>query len=76
MIIVDRALQECLAAGNPVRVAMTGAGFMGRGIANQIINSVPGMEIVAIANRNLEGARKAYQEAGVEEVQEIETALA
>ncbi|MGL6339930.1 MAG: NAD(P)H-dependent oxidoreductase [Waterburya sp.] len=76
MIIVDRALQECLAAGNPVRVAMTGAGFMGRGIVNQIINSVPGMEIVAIANRNLEGARRAYQEAGVEEVQEIETALA
>jgi predicted homoserine dehydrogenase-like protein len=76
MIIVDRALQECLAAGNPVRVAMTGAGFMGRGIANQIINSVPGMELVAIANRNLEGARRAYQEAGIEEVQEIETAPA
>jgi predicted homoserine dehydrogenase-like protein len=76
MIIIDRALQECLAAGNPVRVAMTGAGFMGRGIANQIINSVPGMEIVAIANRNLEGAKRAYQEAGVEEVQEIETVAA
>ena len=38
MIIVDKALQECLDSGNPVRVAMTGAGFMGRGIANQIIN--------------------------------------
>jgi predicted homoserine dehydrogenase-like protein len=76
MIIVDRALQECLAAGNPVRVAMTGAGFMGRGIVNQIINSVPGMELVAIANRNLEGAKRAYQEAGVEEVQEIETVTA
>jgi predicted homoserine dehydrogenase-like protein len=76
MIIVDKALQECLAAGNPVRVAMTGAGFMGRGIANQIINSVPGMELVAIANRNLEGAKKAYEEAGVEEVEEIETVSA
>jgi predicted homoserine dehydrogenase-like protein len=76
MIIVDRALQECLAAGNPVRVAMTGAGFMGRGIANQIINSVPGMELAAIANRHLEGAKKAYQEAGVEEVEEIETVAA
>ena len=73
MIIVDRALQECLANGNPVRVAMTGAGFMGRGIANQIINSVPGMRLVAIANRHLEGARRAYTEAGVESVEEIET---
>ena len=76
MIIVDRALQECLAAQNPVRVAMTGAGFMGRGIANQIINSVPGMELVAIANRHLEGARRAYTEAGIEEVEEIETVAA
>lgn len=71
MIIVDRALQECLAAGNPVRVAMTGAGFMGRGIANQIINSVPGMELVAIANRHLTGAVRAYKEAGIEEVREV-----
>ena len=73
MIIVDRALQECLAAGNPVRVAMTGAGFMGRGIANQIINSVPGMELVAIANRHLAGATRAYTEAGIEDVREVST---
>ncbi len=76
MIIVDKALQECLAAGNPVRVAMTGAGFMGRGIANQIINSVPGMELVAIANRHLEGAKRAYEEAGVKELHEVETTTA
>ena len=76
MIIVDRALQECLAAGNPVRVGMIGAGFMGRGITNQIVNSVPGMKLVAIANRHLEGAKRAYTEAGVEEVVEIETVTA
>lgn len=76
MIIVDKALQECLATGNPVKVGMIGAGFMGRGIANQIINSVPGMELVAIANRHLSGAKRAYQEAGIEEVQEIETTVA
>jgi predicted homoserine dehydrogenase-like protein len=68
MIIVDRALQERAAAGNPVRVGMIGAGFMGRGITNQIRNSVPGMEIVAIANRHLEGALRCYQEAGVSEI--------
>ena len=39
MIIVDRALQARAAAGNPIKVGMIGAGFMGRGIANQIINS-------------------------------------
>lgn len=73
MIIVDKALKECFESGNPIRVAMTGAGFMGRGIANQIINSVPGMKLVAISNRHLEGARQAYTEAGVESVAEIET---
>ncbi len=71
MIIVDRALQARAEAGNPVKVGMIGAGFMGRGIANQIINSVPGMELVAIFNRNLEAAKRAYTEAGIESVQEV-----
>ena len=73
MIIVDRALQQRAEAGNPVKVGMIGAGFMGRGIANQIINSVPGMELVAISNRNLGKAKQAYMEAGVEELQVVET---
>ncbi|MBE9193733.1 NAD(P)-dependent oxidoreductase, partial [Gloeocapsopsis crepidinum LEGE 06123] len=46
-------------------------GFMGRGIANQIINSVPGMELVAIANRNVAKAQRAYNEAGIENVQTV-----
>src|SRR2546426_9291282 len=74
MIIVDRALEARAAAGNPVRVAMVGAGFMGRGLANQIINSVRGMELVAISNRRLDVARRAYNEAGVTEVQVVDTA--
>jgi len=65
MIIVDSALAQRAAEGRPVRVAMVGAGFMGRGLANQIINSVPGMELVAIVNRNLANAERAYREAGV-----------
>ena len=68
MIIVDTALQRRAAEGRPVRVAMVGAGFMGRGLANQIINSVPGMELVAVANRHLAGAERAYREAGVADV--------
>jgi predicted homoserine dehydrogenase-like protein len=66
MIIVDQALQARAEAGNPIKVGMIGAGFMGRGIANQIINSVPGMELVAIYSRNIEAGKQAYSEAGIE----------
>ncbi|NEU71180.1 Gfo/Idh/MocA family oxidoreductase [Hassallia byssoidea VB512170] len=73
MIIVDRALQARAEAGKPVKVAMIGAGFMGRGIANQIANSVPGMELVAIFNRQIDAAKRAYAEAGIENVQVVST---
>lgn len=48
---------------------MVGAGFMGRGVADQIINRTPGMQLVAVSNRTLEGARRAYREAGVQQVE-------
>lgn len=73
MIIIDTALQARAEAGNPVRVGMIGAGFMGRGIANQIANAVPGMELVAIFTRDVEDAKRAYSEAGIEEVREVKT---
>ena len=73
MIIVDTALQARAEAGNPVRVGMIGAGFMGRGIANQIINSVPGMELVAVFTRNIEDAKRAYNEAGITDLREVKT---
>jgi predicted homoserine dehydrogenase-like protein len=73
MIIVDTALQARQEAGNPVRVGLIGAGFMGRGIANQIANYVPGMELVAISNRTLSSAKQAYAEAGIEEIQVVNT---
>lgn len=67
MVIVDTALAKRQSENNPVRVALVGAGFMGRGIVLQIANSVPGMELVAIYNRTVEGAKRAYREAGIEE---------
>ncbi|MEH1882439.1 MULTISPECIES: NAD(P)H-dependent oxidoreductase [unclassified Nostoc] len=73
MIIIDRALQARAAAENPIKVGMIGAGFMGRGIANQIVNSVPGMELVAISNRQIDAAKQAYSEAGIEEIQVVAT---
>ena len=42
MILVDTALQRREAEGSPIRVALVGAGFMGRGLVNQIVNSVAG----------------------------------
>jgi predicted homoserine dehydrogenase-like protein len=82
MIIVDDALAARAASDRPINVAMVGAGFMARGIANQIVNSVPGMELAAISNRNVGAAVRAYAEAGVANVQTVgstaalETAIA
>lgn len=67
MIIVDRLLAERAAEKRPVRVGMLGAGFMAKGIANQIVNSTPGMDLVAIGNRTPARAEAIYSEAGVEE---------
>lgn len=66
MIIVDTALTRRLADGNPIRVAMVGAGYMARGIALQILTAMPGIRLVAISNRTLSQAQRAYREAGVE----------
>ena len=46
MIIVDTALKEREAEDRPIRVGIVGAGFMGQGLTNQIVNSVPGMRVV------------------------------
>ena len=53
MIIVDTALEKREAEGTPIRVAIVGAGYMGRGLALQIISSVRGMRLVAVSNRTL-----------------------
>ena len=71
MIIVDSELKKREAQGNPIRVGMIGAGFMAKGIANQIQNSVPGMELVAISNRRAERAAEAYREAGRDDAVEV-----
>lgn len=73
MIIVDTALLAREKAGNPIRVGLVGAGFMGRGITNQIVNYMPGMRLVAIANRTLPTAARAYREAKVANVVDVRT---
>ncbi|MBC7250175.1 MAG: Gfo/Idh/MocA family oxidoreductase [Anaerolineae bacterium] len=73
MVIVDKALEKREKEGNPIGVAMVGAGYMGRGIALQIITATPGMRLVAISNRTLAQAERAYRQAGIEAVKVVET---
>ncbi len=73
MIIIDKLLSERQKAGKPIKVAMVGAGVLGKGLARQITQYVPGMELVAISNRTLASAKKAYEDAGVHDVLVVET---
>jgi len=73
MIIVDTALAERKAAGNPVRVGLVGGGFMARGITFQVLGHMEGLTIAAIANRTIEHAVEAFRDAGVENPVEVHT---
>jgi len=67
MMSVDTTLQQREAKGDPIRVGMVGAGATGRAIALQLGTPVPGMRLVAIANRTPAHAERAFREAGVQE---------
>lgn len=67
MMIVDNLLQAREREGRPIRVGMIGAGFMAQGLANTIVNSVPGMQVAAIYGRRLERATEVYAYAGLED---------
>jgi predicted homoserine dehydrogenase-like protein len=64
MIIVDTALQKREAEGRPIRVASIGAGFMGQGLTNHIVNTTPGMRMVAAFNRTVKRAVDMFAYAG------------
>ena len=67
MIIVDTALERRQQDGNPIRIGMVGAGWMGHAMTLTIERMLTGMRVVAIANRTVETAERAFAEAGVEE---------
>ena len=73
MILVDTALERRRREGNPIRVALSGAGYMGRGIALQIVRAVPGIELVAIASRDAERAGDAFAAAGRQDGRVVST---
>ena len=74
MIIVDTALAKRAEQNNPVRVALVGGGYMARCIALQIVTAIRGMRLVAIANRTVGKAERAYRDAGVDEVTHVKSA--
>jgi predicted homoserine dehydrogenase-like protein len=74
MFIIDTELEKRHKAGNPIRVGMTGAGYMGRAIALQIITGMKGIKLVAISNRTLASAEQAYHKAGITSVRTVKSA--
>ncbi|MHB8210588.1 MAG: NAD(P)H-dependent oxidoreductase [Acidithiobacillus sp.] len=77
MMVIDKFLAEREVQGQPIRVGMIGAGFEGRGVALQLVaRRAPGLRLVAIANRHLEGARHAYSQAGAEDAVAVESPTA
>lgn len=71
MILIDKALDERQQLGKPVHVALVGAGYSGGMIAYQILTSISGLKLVAICNRTIDKARKAYSRAGEVDILEV-----
>jgi predicted homoserine dehydrogenase-like protein len=68
MWIVDTELRKREEQGRSIRVGIVGAGFMGQGLTNQIVHSVPGMRVAAISNRQVERATAVFGYAGHDNV--------
>jgi predicted homoserine dehydrogenase-like protein len=72
VIILDKALEHRVEAGNPVRIAIVGAGYMARGIAAHT-TLIPGIELVAISNRTVGNAERVVEEVGRGKARRVET---
>ena len=66
MTAIDELLKQRHEQGDPIRVALVGAGAAARMIALHLLIAPPkGIRLVAIGNRTLAHAERAYAEAGV-----------
>jgi predicted homoserine dehydrogenase-like protein len=74
VIIVDRALEERERRQAPIRVAIVGAGYMGRGIALEMLHRTTGMRLVAVANRTTSEAERAFRQGGADTVRTVSSA--
>ena len=64
MIIVDTALAEREQRGEPIGVALVGAGFVARRVALQLLTAGRGMRLAAVVNRTVSNAESALRFAG------------
>ena len=53
-----------------IKVALVGAGFMGIGIT-EMVAGTPGMEIVAISDKDISKAAKAFESIGISDYKNI-----
>jgi predicted homoserine dehydrogenase-like protein len=74
MSIIRRAIDERQAAGNPIRIGQVGAGFAGRGLTLRLLTGYPGIRPVAVANRTIDEAERAYRDAGVDDLVRVSSA--
>lgn len=66
MTAIDELLKQRHEQNDPVRVAVVGAGAAGRMVALQLLIRPPkGIRLVAIGNRTLHHAERAYADAGI-----------
>jgi predicted homoserine dehydrogenase-like protein len=67
MIIVDTALERRQHEGNPIKIGMVGAGYMGQAMTVAIERNLVGMRVVAIANRTVDTAERVFADADIED---------
>lgn len=77
MIAIDELLRQRHEQGDPIKVALVGAGAAARMIALQFLTPpIKGIRLVAIGDRTVANARRAYEEAGVRSITAVTTAEA
>jgi predicted homoserine dehydrogenase-like protein len=67
MVIVDTALEKRERESKPIRVGIVGAGYMGRGIALQLLTPALGMRLATISNRTLSKAHQVLRDGGIDQ---------
>jgi len=65
MVIVDTALEQREKQGKVIRVGIVGTGYMGRGIAAQLLKPPVGIRLVAISNRTPSKAERSLRDGGL-----------
>ncbi len=60
---IGQKLKQLDRAGKPIRLAVCGIGHMGKSLISQIMG-IPGMEIVAVADKDISAAERNLKQAG------------